>query len=202
LTVGGPRRVSAGAGTDEVTVRSVSGDGVVGGGLTVGLGTGDGQSVDIEAGTNGTTLAIDGGLRVTTADNTPGTAGDNIALLGVGVRLATQISTGAGADTVIINDSAFQAFSLTTGDGADVINIEQALSGGTTRFFGPVRVSTGDGNDNVRVGNNNPGVAQAVFAATDMWNGGPGDADSLVLNSTGNQFYVPIPIVTGFENVT
>jgi hypothetical protein len=63
-------------------------------------------------------------------------------------------------------------------------------------------VSTGGGNDSVRVGNNNPGVAQAVFVGLNVWNGGPGDADSLVLNATGNLFYVPIPVVTGFENVT
>jgi hypothetical protein len=43
-------------------------------------------------------------------------------------------------------------------------------------------------------------VDQAVFAAASVWNGGPGGADSLVLNSTGNQFYGPDPIVNGFEN--
>jgi hypothetical protein len=62
-------------------------------------------------------------------------------------------------------------------------------------------VDTGAGDDGVRVGNNNPGVAQAVFAAVNVWNGGPGGADSLVLNSTGNLFYVPDSIVSGFENV-
>lgn len=202
LTVGGPLRVSAGAGTDFAFIHSVTGDGAVGGDLAVGLGTGDGQAVAISAGTNGTTLSVGGALRVTTADTTPGAGGDNVTLARVGVRLGTQISTGVGGDTVIIDDSAFGAFALTTGAGADVVQIEQADSAGTTRFFGPVRVSTGDGNDSVRVGNFNIGVAQAVFAAVNVWNGGPGEADSLVLHSTGNQFIVPTPVVTGFENVT
>jgi hypothetical protein len=200
LAVGGAIRVSARAGTDTVLIRSLLGDGSVGRDVTVGLGTGDGQTVTISTLTNGTTLTVGGALRVTTADTTPAAGGDNISVVRVGVRLGTQIHTGAGGDTVTIDDSIFQSFALTTGAGSDVLEIERADSAGTTRFFGPVRVSTGDGDDGVRVGNNNPGVAQAVFAAAQSWDGGPGGSDSLVLNITGNQFYGPDPIITGFEN--
>ncbi|HKB05883.1 MAG TPA: hypothetical protein VKD90_27050 [Gemmataceae bacterium] len=202
LTVGGAVRVAARAGTDTVLIRSLLGDGSVGRDVTVGLGTGDGQTVGIATLTNGTTLSVGGALRVTTADTTPAAGGDNISVVRVGVRLGTQITTGAGRDTVTIDDSIFQAFALTTGGGADVVEVERADSAGTTRFFGPVRVSTGDGDDGVRVGNNNPGIAQAVFAAAQVWDGGPGGADSLVLNSTGNQFYGPDPVITGFENMS
>jgi hypothetical protein len=202
LSVGGPVRVAARAGTDSVTMRSLLGDGAVGRDLTIGLGTGDGQTVTVSALTNGTTLSVGGALRITTADDTPAAGGDTITVTRLGVRLATRINTGAGGDTVTIDDSAFQAFTLATGNGADVVEIERADSAGTTRFFGSVRVSTGDGNDGVRVGNNNPGVAQAVFAAVHVWDGGPGESDSLVLNATGNQFYVPDAIITGFETIS
>jgi hypothetical protein len=96
LTVGGAVRVSAGAGDDAADIHSEAGDGAVGGGVTFDLGPGDSQYAFVGATAVGTALAVGGALRVTTADDTPGSGSDQLFLTGVRVRLGTTVTTGAG----------------------------------------------------------------------------------------------------------
>jgi len=198
--VGRPARVSAGAGQDSVNLTSQAGDGVVGGGVTVGLGTGINQAVSVIANTPGTSLAIGGGLRIATASNPPGPGGDFIQLMAARVGLGTSIVTGIGADIVMVNDSSFGgSFNLATSAGNDSIEIERLGTSGTTQFRGAVRVSTGAGDDTVRVGSSVAGVNQALFAAASTWDGGAGTNDIIAVQSAGNLFYGAAAALAAFE---
>jgi hypothetical protein len=203
LAIGGAVGVTAGAGTDSADVLSETGDGVIGGGVTVGLGTGDSQHVFVGATAVGTALAVGGALRVTTADDMSGSGSDQIFLTGVRVRLGTTVTTGAGTDTVFVDNCTFDgAFALATGAGADWVRIERQGVPGTTRFRGPVRVATGAGDDQVEVGFGNPGTDQAVFATTNAWDGGPGTADEIRIAANSNVFFGIFPVVAGFETAS
>jgi hypothetical protein len=202
MTIGGFVRVTAGAGSDSASVLTYGGSAseAIGGGVTIGLGTGDNQSVFVGAGFIGTALAVGGALRVTTADDTAGSGMDLIRLDGVRVRLGTTVTTGAGADTVLVDNCIFDAaFGLATNAGIDAVQIERQGFNGTARFRGPVRVAAGADDDQVDVGFSNPGIDQAVFGTTNTRDGGSGTNDVITIATNSNVFTGLFPVVTGFE---
>jgi hypothetical protein len=66
-----------------------------------------------------------------------------------------------------------------------------------TSFWGPVRVSAGDGNDRVWVLGGGTG-GEAVFAGSSTWDGGAG-TDVVNVRPPGAQYVGPQPVVGGFE---
>jgi hypothetical protein len=199
LTVGGPLRINGRSATDYAFIYANEG-GVIGGGVAINLGGGAVQKVDIYGGA-APLLTIGGVLRVTTAGIEPGSPGDSIQLRGLSVGLGTTVMTAAGDDAISVNDSVFGGpFTLSTGGGNDFVMVEFAATGGATSFRGAVRVSTGAGHDEVRVGNGTA-ADRAVLGAASTWDGGPGTIDSLFIEQGGNLLFGPQPTVTGFETI-
>lgn len=206
LLVNGAVAITGTNGEDDVTIASIVESGLIAQDLTINLGAGDDQEVTIFAFAANRSLTIGGALAITLADTiADGVVDDGIDLVRVRVQLATTITTGANIDVIRVDDCFFNGtFTLNSGLGDDLVEIERTSgSETTTRFRGAVRVNTGDGADTVRVGNNSA-ILQAIFASSNVWDGGPQPAglmDTLSLNTNGNFFFGPAAVINNFEAV-
>jgi hypothetical protein len=144
----------SGNATFDLGTGSIAGAVTVGGDVTI-RGSRAGQSQvrlgDISGFADDPGLLIQGRLMVNT-----GTGDDELSLTNVNVNRTTTLLTGAGADRVTVDDSAFRGgFSLATEAGDDAVNIE-TRSGreleGATEIGKEMTINLGQGNDTLRLG--------------------------------------------------
>ncbi|MEA2710287.1 MAG: hypothetical protein QOF78_2888 [Phycisphaerales bacterium] len=194
--------IRTGAGDDTVTVRDINLPGTLwinadGGANTVALDNVDvAQSLHI---TNESNV----GVTVTIDDTTVGKhfrmetlgGGLNATIRALEVQAKTDIGSGNGDDTVLIDDSTFHGRAyLYTGKGDDVIEIDAngSPSGAPTTFDALVSVSMKQGDDSLQLGVAGESGNSVVFSGKAKLRGGKG-TDTLLagdLDLTDGRFRV------------
>jgi len=141
-----------------------------------------------------TGLIVGKNLTINTASSS-----DAATLLASSLRVngSTNIKTGAGVDTVAINDSIFAgAFNLLTGNGSDEVNIETAAgTSRATQFLKAVTVNLGEGDDILIMGLENDPTALVRLFSTGVFLGGLG-GDTIELDNVESLLGLAFVVVT------
>jgi hypothetical protein len=189
-SIGGGFTYTGGASGDGVSLDGTS----IGRNVTVTLGESGGASQALNVGTKAPSgVTVFGSLKVTGGSRT-----DNVVLHRLYVGNALTVSTGAGVDTVGMDDVGVAGISLIDlGVGNDSLFLEMASAdsagnlGSPSTFGGVFTLKAGDGNDTVSLSNDASATTFAHFGDRVVLVGGAG-ADTLgtaaenIFELTGN----------------
>jgi hypothetical protein len=108
------------------------------------------------------------------------------------------LDLGPGDDDLVVADSTIRGvFSAALGDGADIASIEVGGGPESSIFRGTLLVDLAAGNDELHLGEDQPG-SRIVLNSTATFNGGPGtDTRSGPMNAL--VFKAAEPIFASFE---
>ena len=120
--------------------------------------------------------------------------------MGLTVKGAVSLLTGAGAETTTIADVVFAgAFTTNFGDGADTLSIETNNSGIESLFRGPVSIALGDGADTANIGNNNATGRARFLGPVKIDGGGGADTTNVKSGAFGNIYPAGQPVFVSVE---
>jgi hypothetical protein len=160
VSVGGNTLVLGGAGNNEVRTDTSDSIEFFGGNVTINFGQGLNESVVFSGEANGNRSTIGGNLTVIAADGI-----SDVSLTAINVAGTTAIRTGAGQDSVSVDDCSFGgSFMCNLGDGSDSFQVEKSTGfGESTIFLGGLAINTGAGVDSVEIAAANVATVANVY---------------------------------------
>ncbi len=154
LSLGSTLAFTPGIGQGGGDVASIVADGAIAGDVSLNLGPSDllGQSATLKSRTGlPSGLVLKGKLTVTASSGLG--ASDDLTITNVAVARAINLTLGAGASTVTIDNLvASDTFFLDAGDGDDVVNIERNSFVGNSIIKKLATLQLGNGSDKLLIG--------------------------------------------------